>query len=224
MGGPLGRRRHVRVRPVEDARPGVRDRHAAADGERVAARRARVLLHAHRHHRPLPAHARARGLLPDGVGRQRCPHRAPGAELLRRPLRSLAPVRPGLRPPGEAGQAGDPDQPPELRGAVRPAGGRRRAEVRGALAHAGPVGRLVHHLHDHRRACPARVAARVPPQPGPGRGVPVGGPDPVGRRLPHGRLPGGARGPRAAQRVLRGAVRRHRRRVRHRDRDDATRS
>ncbi len=224
MGGPLGRGRHVRVRPVEDARPGVRDRHAAADGERVAARRARVLVHPHRHHRPLPAHARSRGLLPDGVGRQRCPDRAPGAELLRRPLRSVPPVRPRLRSPGEAGQAGDPDQPPELRGAVRPARGGGRAEVRGALAHAGPLGRLVHDLHDHRRARPPGVAARVPAQPGPGRGVPVGGPDAVGRRLPHGRLPGGARGPGAAGRLPRGALRRHRRRPRHRDRDDATRA
>ena len=125
-----------RVRPVEDARRRVRDRHAAAHGEWVAARGARVLVHAHRHHRPLPAHARSRGLLPDGMGRQRCPDRAPGAELLRRPVRSVPAVRPGLRAAGEAGQAGDPDQPPELRGAVRPARGGGRAEVRGALAHA----------------------------------------------------------------------------------------
>ncbi len=50
----------------------------------VAARRPRVQLHPHRHHRPLPADARQAGLLPDGLGRQRPAHRAPGRELLRR--------------------------------------------------------------------------------------------------------------------------------------------
>ena len=44
-------------------------------------------LHPHRLHRPLPADARLRGLLPDGLGRQRPADRAPGAELLRRALR-----------------------------------------------------------------------------------------------------------------------------------------
>ena len=38
-----------------------------------------------------------RGLLPDGLGRQRPAHRAPGAELLRRALRPVAAVRPRLR-------------------------------------------------------------------------------------------------------------------------------
>ena len=47
--------------------------------------------------------------------------RAAGAELLRRPLRPVAAVRPRLRAAGQAGEAGDPDQPPELRRAVRPA-------------------------------------------------------------------------------------------------------
>ena len=64
-------------------RPGLLDRHAAADGVGLAAHRPRVQLHPHRHDRPLPAHARPAGLLPDGVGRQRPAHRAPGRELLR---------------------------------------------------------------------------------------------------------------------------------------------
>ena len=59
----------------------------------LAARRPRVLLHAHRRRRPVPAHARPRGLLPDGLGRQRPAHRAPRAELLRRALRPVAAVR-----------------------------------------------------------------------------------------------------------------------------------
>ena len=55
-----------------------------------------------------------------------------------------------LRAAGEAGQAGDPDQPAELRRALRPARGGRRAEVRGAVAHARALGRLVDDVHDHR--------------------------------------------------------------------------
>ena len=55
----LGTGRHLPLRPLRAARAGVLDRHAAADGERLAARRARLLLHAHRHGRPLPADARA---------------------------------------------------------------------------------------------------------------------------------------------------------------------
>ena len=59
-------------------------------------------LHAHRLHRALPADARARGLLPDGLGRQRPADRAPGAELLRRALRPVAPLRPRLHAAGRS--------------------------------------------------------------------------------------------------------------------------
>ena len=89
-------RRHLPLRPHQDPRRDLLDRHAAAHRVGVAPHRARLQLHAHRRHRPLPADARARGLLPDGVGRQRRPHRAPGRELLRRPLRPVAPLRPRL--------------------------------------------------------------------------------------------------------------------------------
>ena len=44
-------------------------------------------LHAHRPHGSVQAHAGRRGLLPDGLGRQRPGHRASRAELLRGPLR-----------------------------------------------------------------------------------------------------------------------------------------
>ena len=54
-------------------------------------------LHAHRSRGAVPTHARRRGLLPDGLGRQRPPHRAPRAELLRCSVRSVAPVRSGVR-------------------------------------------------------------------------------------------------------------------------------
>ena len=52
-----GRRRSTASTARADA-PRLRDRHAAADRQRIAARRPRVLLHAHRRHRALPAHAR----------------------------------------------------------------------------------------------------------------------------------------------------------------------
>ena len=103
--------------------------------ERFAARRSRVRLHAHRRDRPLPAHARARGLLPDGVGRQRRSPPSGGC----RTTSACAAIRrcrttPTFDAAGEAGEAGDPDQPAELRRALRPARGRGRAEVRGAVA------------------------------------------------------------------------------------------
>jgi hypothetical protein len=73
----------------------VRRRHAAADRVGLAARRPRLQLHAHRGHRPLPAHAGPDRLLPDGIGRQRPAERAPGAELLPRPLRRARPTSRG---------------------------------------------------------------------------------------------------------------------------------
>src|ERR687893_512638 len=57
-------------------------------------------------------------------------------------------------------------------------------------------------------AAPGDDAAGVPAQPRPGRGLPGGGADPVGRRVRHRRRPGGAGGPRAARRVPPAAVHR----------------
>ena len=65
--------------------------------------------------RPLPADARARGLLPDGLGRQRPAHRAPGPELLRGPVRPDAALRPGTsRQPAKP----DPGAGADLAGAT----------------------------------------------------------------------------------------------------------
>ena len=162
MGGPLGRRRHLPLRPVEDARP--RSTRSTRRRRRSAARCtwARVLVHAHRHDRPLPAHARPRGLLPDGVGRQRrCPTERRVQNYFGVRCDPSLPYDPAFAPPEKPGEAGDPDQPAELRRAVRPARRRGRAEVRGALAHARALGRLVDDLHDDRRARPgARRSAR----------------------------------------------------------------
>ena len=135
--------RDVRVRPHPAARERLLDRHAAADRQRQPARRARLLLHAHRPDRPLPADDRQVRLLPDGLGRQRPAHRASGAELLRRPLRPVAALRPRLHAAGEAGpEAADPDQPAELHRALRAARRGGREGLRVALAHARPLGRL----------------------------------------------------------------------------------
>ena len=98
------------------------------------AHRARLLLHAHRPHRPLPADARQGRVLPDGLGRQRPAHRAPGAELLRRALRSRRcrttrtsppPAQAGAKPPAA-------DLPAQLHRAVRAAHGRGREGLRGS--------------------------------------------------------------------------------------------
>ena len=79
------------------------DRHPAADGVRLAARRPRLLLHA----TPtcIARYQRMRGksrLLPDGLGRQRPADRASGAELLRRALRPVAALRPDFTPPARS--------------------------------------------------------------------------------------------------------------------------
>ena len=200
-GGDLPLRSH------RAARTGLRHRHAAADGERLAARRARLLLHPHRRHRALPAHVRQGRVLPDGVGRQRAADRTAGPELLRRPLRSVAAVRPDLRAAGEAGQAGDLGVAAELHRAVRAPDRRGREGVRGAVAAARPVGRLVDDLRDDQPRLAARVAARLPQPAAQGPRLPARGADAVGRRLPHRRRPGRARGSRAAGRVPQAALR-----------------
>ena len=183
------------------ARRGLLDRHAAADGERLAARRPRLLLHPHRHHRALPAHARQGGVLSDGVGRQRPADRAPRAELLRRALRSVAAVRPVVRAAREAGEAADLGVAAELHRAVHQADGRGREGVRAPVAISRPVGRLVDDLRDHRPAGAARVADHVPAPARSGAGLSARSADAVGRGLPHRGGAGGARRSRAARRL-----------------------
>ena len=154
------------------ARRDLLDRHAAADGERLAAHGFGLRLRADRFHRALPAHARPARLLPDGLGRQRPAHRAPRAELLRRALRTAPAVRPRVRPAREAGQGRRADLAAELPRAVRAAGRGGRSRVRGAVAPARAVGRLEPDLHDRRARGAAHESARVPAQPRARRGVP----------------------------------------------------
>jgi hypothetical protein len=84
---------------------------------------------------PATSGCAARGLLPDGLGRQRPADRAPGAELLRRPLRPVAALRPGLQPPEKPDpKRPDADLPAQLRRAVRAADRGGREGLRAAVA------------------------------------------------------------------------------------------
>ena len=82
-------------------RPGTRSSRSTRRRPPCRARctRATSSLHPHRHRRPLPADAGPRGLLPDGLGRQRPQRRAPRPAAHRHPLRPVAPLRPRLPPP-----------------------------------------------------------------------------------------------------------------------------
>ncbi len=148
----LGGRSGLRVRPDAAAGRGLLDRHPAAHRLRVAARRARLLLHPHGHRRPLPPDDRTVGLLPDRLGRQRAADRAAGAERLRGAGRCLAAVRPvGFFPAGEAGQDRAAGVAAELHRAVRAAHRPRRAGLRGDVAADRALGGLVAALHDDQR-------------------------------------------------------------------------
>ena len=152
------------------------------------ARRSRDELLAAGFHRPLPADARRAGVLPDRVRRQRAAHRA---------VR-----RAGLRGPGGGHAAGRVHRAVPGRD---PAGGR---TVRGPVAAARLVGRLVAALLHHRRPLPAdrpdqlRQAARG--------GLPAAGPgpDPVVPGGPHLAGPGRRGGPGADQQAAHDQVRR----------------
>ena len=226
MGRVVGGRGHLPLRPLEDARGDLRDRHAAAHGERVAAHRPRDVVHAHRPRGALPAHAWRRGLLPDGLGRQRPAHRAARAELLRRALRPVAACRPRLRRlhAGAARRRPRRGQPAELHRALRAAHGRGREGVRGAVPAARAVGRLAADVHDDRRGVAPRVAARVPAARAQRDRVHGRGAHDVGRRLPHGGRPGRDRGPRDRGHLPPGRVRPGGRQRPDRDRDVAARA
>ena len=159
---PVGGRRHLPLRSHEDPRRDLRDRHAAADGVRRAAHRALRVVLAQRPHGPVLADARQRGLLPDGVGRQRAQRRAPRAADARRAVRSVAALRPRLHAGRPAAEAADPGVAAQLHADLR----RRRRDARGEVLRAvvvdGSVGRLVAVVHDDRSQGAARVAVRLP--------------------------------------------------------------
>ena len=204
----LGGRPGIPVRPVPAARRGVRDRHAAAHRVRVAARRARVLVHAHRHHGPVPADDGQGGLLPDRLGRQRAADRAAGAERLRRALRPVAALRPGLssRRVNRAGWVGKGQKFPSPGGTSSScaSGSPRSTSAPSRRRGAGSAFPWTGRCSTPRSATAARRVSqrRVPAQPGARRGVPGRGAHAVGRDVPDRGGAGGARGPGVAGRVL----------------------
>ena len=124
----------------------------------LAARRPRLLLHAHRPDRPLPADARQGGLLPDGLGRQRPADRAPGAELLRRALRPVAALRRRLHAAGEAGpEASRCRSAGRTSSSCASSSSSEDEQVFESLWRTpGPLRRLEADLHDDRREVPDR--------------------------------------------------------------------
>ena len=198
---------HVRVRPVEGAGGRIRDRHASADRIGHPAHGQRVLVHPHRSRRALHADARQGRVLPDGLGRQRAAHRTPGAERVRRAVRSGTAVRPVVLRAGQAFRPAAADLPAQLHRTVRAPDRRRRGGVRGAVAPARAVRGLVVHVRHDRVRGPADQPACVPAQPGARRGVHRAGADPVGRDLPDRGGPGRTGGPGTAGRLLPPTVR-----------------
>ena len=201
MDGSVGCAWRLPVRSVAPPRRRVLNRHASPDGQRIAACRPRVLVHAHRRHRPFPAHARQGGLLSDGMGRQRPADRAPRAELFRRALRSVTAVRSVLQSAGEARKAGHPGFASELHRSVRAADGGRREGLRGALAPSRAVGGLVDDVCDDRSALAANLAGVIPAAPSTRPRLSARSADTVGRGLQDRGGAGGARGSRATGRV-----------------------
>src|SRR5207302_1153767 len=124
--GGVGGRWDLPLRPVTDPGRDLLDRHPTPNSERLPPRWPRALLHPHGRGGPLSTDARPRGLLSDGLGRQRPADRAPGAELLRRPVRSPPTVRPGLRCTREAGKRRRSHLATQLLGVVRSSGRRGR--------------------------------------------------------------------------------------------------
>ena len=150
----------LRLRPDGHPSRGLLHRHAAAHRVRLAPHRPRLLVHPHRHRGPLPPDAGPRRVLPHGLGRQRAAHRAPGAELLRGPLRPESSLRPRLRPTGRARQGARLHLAAQLRGPVPPAHRRGRAGLRAPVADA--------------RACRWTGRTPTPPSPSGPSGSPSG--------------------------------------------------
>ena len=155
--------RRLPVRSHPPARRGLRDRHAAADGQRLAARRPRLLVHAHRR----------RSRASSGCAARPCSIRWDGTTTACRPSAACrtttacaairrCPYDPAFQPPDKPRQAADLGLASELHRAVHRADGRRREGVRGAVALSRPLGRLGDDLRHDRPARAARVAGRVP--------------------------------------------------------------
>ena len=111
-----------------------------------------------------------------------------------------SPMTRSFEPPAKAERA-DPGLPAQLHRALPPADPGGREGLRGPLAAPRPVDRLDPDLCHDRRTVAARLPAQLPRPPGARHRLQAGGPDPLGRGLPHRRGPGRDRGPRDARRL-----------------------
>ena len=136
-----------------------------------------------------------------------------------------APLRRRVRAAGAEGQAEAPDQPAELRRALRAADDRAREEVLRPLDERRPQRRLVAESYTTigGRAHDGQPAG-VPRPPRSRPRLHRRGADGLGRRVPDGRRPGRARGPRDARRLPPPGVPSGRRRGRHPHRDHPARA
>ena len=197
-------RRHVRASTAPRRREQVYSIDTPPpDRLRVAARRARLLLHPHRPDRPLPADARQRGLLPDGLGRQRPAHRAPGAELLRRALRPVAAVRRRLHAAGEAGRRSSRSRSAGRTSSSCASGSSCRTRRSSSRCGARSGSRSTGSSTTRRSAPKSQTASQRAFLRNFARGEAylAGVPDPVGRHLPDRGRAGRAGGPRVRRRL-----------------------
>ena len=118
------------------------------DGVGLAPHRPRVLLHPHRHGRPLPADARARRSSTRWAGTTTGCRPSAGSRTTTASAATRAPLRPRLRAAAGTAEGAAVDLAAQLRRALPAADRRGRAGLRAPLAHARAVGRLVPYLRD----------------------------------------------------------------------------
>ena len=165
----VGGRRHLPLRPHEGARRGLLDRHAAADGERVAAHGLGVRV------RRRPTRSPATGACAATRSSTRWAGTTTGSPTERRVQNYYGvrcdpslPYDPDFAPPEKPGEAArSRSSRPNFVELCERLDRRGRAGVRGAVAPARALGRLVADLHDDRRAAPgacrsARSSATSP--------------------------------------------------------------
>ena len=196
----MGGDRRVPVRPHRAPFRRLLDRHAAADGQRLAARRPRVLLHAHRR----------RSRASSGCAARPCSIRWGGTTTACRPsaacrttsasaaIRRCRTTRRFSRRTSRRKQPISVSRPNFIELCARLTA-RRREGLRGAVALprvCRSTGSMTYATIDRRVA--AHLAARVPAALSQGPGVPARGADVVGRRLPHRGRAGRARRSRTA--------------------------
>ena len=185
---------------VASARGRLRHRHAAADRQRLAPRRPRLLLHPHRRHRALPADARARpcSIRWDGTTTACRPSAASRTTTASAAIPRCRTTRRSRRPTSRPNRPISVSRPNFIELCTQLTLEDEKA-FEALWRYLGLVGRLVDDLRDHRPRLAEGLAARVPAPAREGPGVSARSADAVGRGFPHGRRPGRARGSRAAR-------------------------